>query len=169
MNLTFRPIAAEDLPDLLTWKYDPPYDVYDMGHGFVDGTLDEAILAKAEEYFLNPIYHFFSLVDADSEMLAAVVSFGLDGQVSGGDYSEEALDIGFAVRPELTGRGMGGDFVGAVIDFAIRTFQPPKLRATIAIFNGRARRVWEKHGFQPVSSFNSKATNMAFTIFTRDP
>jgi GNAT superfamily N-acetyltransferase len=166
MNLLLRPLVAEDLPDLLTWQYEPPYDVYNMGHGFVDGRVDETTLAKAVEYFLNPAYHFYSLVNADSGTLTAVVSYGLDGQVPGGDYREDALDIGFAVRPELTGQGLGSDFVDAVIEFAIHTFQPAQLRVTIADFNGRARRVWEKHGFQPISSFNSQATDMAFTIFT---
>jgi GNAT superfamily N-acetyltransferase len=99
--------------------------------------------------------------------VTAVVSYGLDGQVSGGDYSAEALDIGLAVRPDLTGRGLGDSFVEAAISFAQHTFQPSHLRVTIADFNQRARRVWEKQGFQPVSAFASSTTDMPFTIFIR--
>ena len=162
MNLAFRPLLSDDLPHLLTWQYDPPYEIYNLGNGRADA---EA-LAEAVNYFLDPVYCFYSVVDGDSGAVTAVVSYGLDGQVGGGDYSEDALDIGMAVRPDLTGRGVGSDFAKAAITFAIQTFHPNKLRVTIADFNGRARRVWEKHGFQPVHSFTSNANNLAFTIFT---
>ncbi|HRQ41364.1 MAG TPA: GNAT family N-acetyltransferase [Chloroflexota bacterium] len=164
IELILRPIAPDDLPFLLTWQYEPPYAIYSLG----DGRTNPDILAEAADYFLDPVYRFYSMLDADSGKLTAVVSYGLDGQVPGGDYSEEALDIGFAVRPDLTGQGLGGDFVGAAINFAIYTFHPGKLRVTIADFNRRARRVWEKHGFQPVQTFHSDANDLAFTIFTRE-
>lgn len=162
MNLICRPLSAEDLPCLLTWQYEPPYEIYNLGNG----STDAEALTEAADYFLDPVYQFYSMVDAASGKVTAVVSYGLDGQVGGGDYSEEALDIGLAVRPDLTGQGMGGDFVGAAIVFAMQTFHPHKLRVTIADFNGRARRVWEKYGFQPVRSFHSQANDMAFTILT---
>ncbi|MCL4267391.1 MAG: GNAT family N-acetyltransferase [Anaerolineae bacterium] len=164
-KLTLRPIASEDLPVLLTWQYEPPYDIYSLG----DGRTDAPALAEAADYFLDPVYCFYSVVEADSGELTAVVSFGLDGQVSGGDYSQEALDIGMAVRPDLTGHGLGSQFAGAAITFAWHTFHPPRLRVTIADFNERARRVWEKHGFRPGQSFVSSANNLAFTIFTSEP
>ncbi|MBX3058120.1 MAG: GNAT family N-acetyltransferase [Anaerolineae bacterium] len=164
LHLTLRPIASDDLPLLLTWQYEPPYDIYSLG----DGRTDPTALAEAADYFLDPVYNFYSVVDADSGEVTAVVSFGLDGQVSGGDYSQEALDIGMAVRPDLTGRGLGSQFAGSAIIFARHTFQPLRLRVTIADFNGRARRVWEKHGFRPGQSFVSSANNLAFTIFTRE-
>lgn len=164
-KLILRPIAGEDLPVLLTWQYEPPYDIYSLG----DGRTDPTALAEATDYFLDPVYNFFSVVDANSGELTAVVSYGLDGQVSGGDYSQEALDIGMAVCPDLTGHGLGSQFAGAAITFAWHTFQPLRLRVTIADFNERARRVWEKHGFRPGQSFVSSANNLAFTIFTREP
>lgn len=163
MNLTFRPLTAVDLPHLLTWQYEPPYDIYSLGNGRVD----TAALAEASEYFLDPVYCFYSIINVTTGELAAVVSYGLDGQVSGGDYSEEAVDIGMAVRPDLTGRGLGSEFAGVSILFARQTFRPARLRVTIADFNLRARRVWEKHRFQPVQSFISSANNLAFTIFIR--
>lgn len=163
MNLILRPLTAVDLPHLLTWQYEPPYDIYSLGNGRVD----TAALAEAGEYFLDPVYCFYSIINVTTGELAAVVSYGLDGQVSGGDYSEEAVDIGMAVRPDLTGRGLGNEFVGVALSFARQTFQTVRLRVTIADFNLRARRVWEKHGFQPVQSFTSSANNLAFTILTR--
>jgi RimJ/RimL family protein N-acetyltransferase len=162
MMLTFRPLTTTDLPHLLTWQYEPPYEIYNLGNGRVDA----AALAEATDYFLDPVYRFYSVVDADTEELTAVVSYGLDGQVSGGDYSNEALDIGMAVRPNLTGQGMGGDFVRAAIAFAVQTFHPQTLRVTIADFNERARRVWQKQGFQPIHSFTSDANNLPFIIYT---
>ncbi len=162
MTHILRPISEGDLPQLLTWQYEPPYEIYSLGNGRADNEQ----LAEAADYFLDPVYHFYGVVDAASGELQAIISYGLDGQVSGGDYSEEALDIGMAVRPDLTGRGLGNEFAKTAISFAVQTFRPTTLRVTIADFNGRARHVWQKQGFQPVHSFTSNASHLAFTIFT---
>ena len=66
-----------------------------------------------------------------------------------------ALDIGLGVRPDLTGKGRGSDYLNAVIDFAQRTYGPERLRVTIAAFNTRARRVWEGAGFQRSRHFRA--------------
>jgi RimJ/RimL family protein N-acetyltransferase len=87
--------------------------------------------------------------------------------VPGGDYSTPALDIGLGVRPDLTGRGLGFDYVNAVIDFAYRTYTPDRLRVTIAAFNARARRVWERAGFELIGKFQSEWTHIDFVIMMK--
>ncbi|HZM24847.1 MAG TPA: GNAT family N-acetyltransferase, partial [Anaerolineales bacterium] len=77
-------------------------------------------------------------------------------------------DIGLSVRPDLTGQGKGLQYVSAVIDFAIRTYSPDRLRVTIAAFNGRAMRVWEKAGFQVVQNFRGGWTNSDFVIMMKN-
>ena len=63
------------------------------------------------------------------------------------------LDIGLGLRPDLTGRGLGHDFVTFGLDFARSAFAPPAFRLLVATFNRRAIRVYEKVGFRPVRTF----------------
>lgn len=163
-QLLLRPITAEDVRQILTWRYEPPYDIYNMSSGLADAFE----LAEAIDYFLRPQYHFQAMLRQATGELAGFCSFGQDGQVSGGDYSTSAVDIGMGVHPQNTGRGLGRTFAGAAIDFAQKTFNSPRLRVTIAEFNRRAQRVWERHNFVPVQRFYALYGKRPFLIFTRD-
>ena len=59
-------------------------------------------------------------------------------------YTEDALDIGLGMKPPLCGKGLGFSFLNAGIDFAQNKFQPNKYRLTVASFNKRAIRLYEK-------------------------
>jgi RimJ/RimL family protein N-acetyltransferase len=60
------------------------------------------------------------------------------------------VDIGIAMRPDLTGRGLGLAFVLAGLEFARETFKPATFRLDVAVFNLRARRVYERARFRAV-------------------
>ena len=72
------------------------------------------------------------------------------------------------IRPELTGQGRGASFVLAVLDFARNAFAPGQFRVTIAAFNKRAQRVWEKNGFVPIQTFTHQASKREFIVMIRD-
>lgn len=158
MSFVFRPLNEKNAWAILDWKYDPPYDIYDLASSDRDATL---------QYVLDPQNAFYGIYGQQGQ-LEAFCSFGPDGQVPGGDYSMTALDIGLGLRPDLTGRGHGSEYVNAVIDFACRTYRPDRLRVTIAAFNSRALRVWEKAGFQLVQKFRGGWANMEFLILIQD-
>ena len=99
--MRFFPIDAASARLIIEWRYAPPYDVYNI-------TTDN--LSETVNYILNPEYAYHIIKDAN-ENLAAFCTFGTDAQVPGGDYSEDALDIGVGVRPDLTGRGKGHVFI----------------------------------------------------------
>ncbi len=157
MNFPLRPATKDDIRQIFTWHYPPPYDIYDAGEGPTEADL---------AYHLDPRYHYHVLVDEAGTMVA-FCSFGADGQVPGGDYRADALDIGLGVRPDLTGHGRGIGFVQQVVDFALATFAPRALRVTIAAFNGRAQRVWQNAGFVEVSRFGRERDQMPFVIYVR--
>ena len=159
-QLVFAPMNETAVQLMLDWRYPPPYDIYNA-----TAAGPEAI-AENRAYLLNPDNHFYRILLPD-DSFAAFCSFGEDGQVPGGNYTKPALDIGLGVRPDLTGRGLGETFVQAVIQFAGETFQPICLRVTIAAFNMRAQRVWQKQGFVPVETFEAVGSKRPFTIFTR--
>ena len=156
MKISFAPIDEQAASEIVRWCYQPPYEIYNL-----DNT-QESI-----EYALNPQYHFTTMRD-ESGRLIGFCSFGVDGQVPGGDYSAEALDIGMGICPDFTGKGLGSGFVRAVLDFADDEFHPTAYRVTIAAFNRRARRVWEKNNFQQVQSFIHADSRREFCVYTRD-
>ena len=78
--------------DVVTWRYQAPYDCYDMTGA------DPAFLA-------DPANQFYALVERGHVM--GFRSYGADGQVPGGTYDASALDTGGGLRPDLVGHGLG--------------------------------------------------------------
>jgi ribosomal-protein-alanine N-acetyltransferase len=124
MELTIEP-ASDDLYERLRgWRYPPPYDFY-------DGDIDPP---------LNP-ERFFAAVDSDGDLV-------------GFYYFEEKppdLDYGLGLRPDLVGQGLGLDFFLAGLAYARERYAPRRVFLHVAEFNERARRVYERAGFEVVS------------------
>lgn len=154
MHFTFQPMNEASVHAISEWRYDAPYDIYNIAPDHIEEEM---------QLFLDPQNAYHTITDEHGN-LVAYCCFGPDGQVPGGDYSSAALDIGLGVRPDLTGQGYGLTYVNAVLDFARRTFSPTAFRVTIAEFNKRARRVWEKAGFQPVQTFQRSGDGVPFVI-----
>jgi RimJ/RimL family protein N-acetyltransferase len=63
---------------------------------------------------------------------------------------------------------LGTAFTDEVIRNGISKYAPQKLRVTIAAFNKRAMRVWEKNGFQQTQNFKRSKDGMEFVVMTKD-
>ena len=100
---------------------------------------------------IDPQWQFHS-IKADNALIA-YASFGNDGRVKGGDYTAPATDIGLGLAPALTGRGLGRIVLQAILEFAQTSFQSPAARLTVARFNQRAIRLYERAGFEPTQEF----------------
>ena len=137
MRFNFRPLTEDDARVILAWRYEEPYSLYDLERGSLQGLLD-------------PENGYHAVTGSQGEAVG-FCCFGPDARVPGGSYDadHDALDIGLGMRPDLTAKGMGAAFVTAVLEFGQRTFAPSTFRLTVATFNRRAIRVYEKAGFQP--------------------
>ncbi len=69
------------------------------------------------------------------------------------EIEEESLEIGLGMKPGLTGRGMGLDYLNAGINFAISKYNPKKITLSVATFNKRAIKVYKRAGFAIVKTF----------------
>lgn len=154
MKLTFHIIDEQTARYILTWRYEPPYDFYNS---------DPEKLESALATLLNPENRYYTIWDESSTAIG-YCCFGNEAQVPGGDYNQEALDVGMELRPDRTGQGQGTQIIQAVIAFAQQNFQASKLRLTIAAFNQRALRAWQKAGFETVSEFVKPSDNQRFVI-----
>jgi RimJ/RimL family protein N-acetyltransferase len=73
------------------------------------------------------------------------------GALVGNFYFEQkgdALEVGLGLRPDLTGRGLGLEFLLAGIDFGRRRFGLTRVILNVAAFNERAIKVYERAGFR---------------------
>ena len=143
MRLTFRPLEKKHALTILNWRYPSPYDYYNFNADTFQADLC---------YLLDSKNAFFAILNFQGE-LEGYCSFGSDGQVPGGDYSAEALDIGMGIRPDLTGLGRGKQYAQAVAQYGANRYGAKQLRVTIAAFNQRAQRVWRQLGFEQVETF----------------
>jgi len=156
-EICFLPIDETSARQFLQWKYEPPYEVYNYSPENFERDL---------AYHLDPANNLYSMV-REGELIG-YCSYGRDARVPGGDYSEEALDIGMMIKPELTGQGQGSHYANAVMQNGIAKYNPKKLRVTILDTNQRAMKVWMKNGFQKGQAFISDSHQQGFVIFTKD-
>ena len=145
-------MTAAYAADVVTWRYPPPYDCYDMT------VADPGFLASPES-------GFFALTDETG--LIGFRSFGPDGQVPGGVYDDSALDTGGGLRPDLTGRGRGREAIQTGLDFGQREFAPAAFRVTVASFNIRALRVVTALGFRAIGSFRTSTDGRSYEMLIR--
>lgn len=148
MQLTFAPLTEADAHEILSWRYEEPYAVYNI-----------AAEPGTDSELLDPRSPHFAAHDEQGR-LAGFFSFGTSAEVE--EYAAPALyrdddvlrqgvlSVGLGLRPDLTGqgKGVGLAFVNAVLDFARRRFQPNAFRLYVMSFNERAIRVYERAGFQ---------------------
>lgn len=127
--------------EIIKWKYESPYNFYDM-------TEDSLIEMLEEDY-----YACF-----DGRNLIGFFCYGKSAQVpighnTGSYKNPNLLDIGLGLHPSLTGKGTGAAFVRAGIDFARSKYHPEGFRLSVAAFNERALSTYEKLGFEVVADF----------------
>lgn len=158
MHLKVQPLNECDAWEITRWSYDAPYDFYNLSPSEIEQNV---------HYFLDIRNNFYGIFEVQ-ENFVGYCSFGQDGQVLGGDYDEQGLDIGMGIRPELTGQGQGVRYVEAVLDFARQMFAPALFRVTIAELNQRAVRVWQKAGFHIIKHFKHPSQNLSFVILVRE-
>lgn len=139
------PIDEAGADAVAGWCYPPPYDVYNM-------------LPSDAGALLDPDNHYRAVL-AGNELIG-FCCFGRDARVpagkSAGWYGPDGVDVGLGLRPDLTGQGLGADFLATVLD-AVRAEvaergvdgagPPARLRLTVAAFNARARRLYHRAGF----------------------
>jgi [ribosomal protein S18]-alanine N-acetyltransferase len=127
---SFRQMDDADAREVAGRRYEPPYDFYD---GDADPE-DLAELLDAE----RRRDAYFTVVDEGGDLVGF---FQFEGE-------GETVDVGLGLRSDLTGRGIGERFCEAGLEFARERFAPRRFTLSVATFNERAIRVYERAGFR---------------------
>lgn len=127
---TFSQLSQDDAEAIARWRYPHPYSFYDW-------TADPDDLRE----LLDPSLRgdaYWAVRDEQDELVGHF-SFKPKG---------DAVEIGLGLRPDLTGRGLGADFLAAGLEFARKQFAPERFTLAVATFNERAIKVYERAGFE---------------------
>jgi len=123
--------------EILGWRYEAPYDFYNLD--FSVDSLNE---------FLNGTYYVLS--DEENGVIGFYCS-GRSAQVPSGDmygmYQGPYLDVGLGMHPKLVGQGYGFEFCTTILAHRQTVQGRSPIRLTVATFNIRAIRLYERLGF----------------------
>lgn len=145
MAYNFSVLTQEQAEDIaFNWHYDGEYSFYDMEADKED--LDE---------FLNPEERGNSTYAVTEEN--ELVAFFSISRVADGTF-----DIGLGMRPDLTGKGNGLEFLRAGINFIQTEYKPEKITLSVATFNQRAIKLYRKVGFKDVETFLQDTNGSTF-------
>ena len=135
MQFGFKAMDESYAHAIANWHYEGIYAFYDMDQDIED--LEE---------LLDPhswTGKYCAVVDECGE-LVGFFSFEKENGV---------VVIGLGLRPDCTGEGLGQAFVEAGLEYAKQKFDSSTFRLSVATFNQRAIRVYEKVGFKPDGVF----------------
>jgi len=134
MKLEFRVPTKSDVEDILTWKFEGIYSFYD------------------NDIDVNKMEWIKSIVDSDNDFAIYDEHNRLIGNC-GFEYIDEFFCVGVQMRPDITGKGFGTEFVKAIVEFGKQKYNLEHIDLMVAKFNKRAIRVYEKLGFKVVEEF----------------
>ena len=147
----WTPATASDVAQFVSWRYNGSDGVYDLDPGDAD-------------WFLDPSLHCH-VIRRDG-VVEAFCTFGEDARVPGGDYPDDALDLGIGTRPGLVGGGRGTERTRSLLALADGLFGPGARRVTVADWNERAQKVAKANGFEPLSRF-ARDDGAEFVVLVR--
>jgi ribosomal-protein-alanine N-acetyltransferase len=160
VDFRFTPMTEQEARVILGWCYEEPYDFYNLRPEHQEREL-QVVLDPQNGY----------RAAWSSGELVGFCAFGPDARIAGGDYSGEGVvDVGMGLRPDLTGKGIGPAFVSAVLDLGASAYQPASFRLTVAAFNQRAIRAYQKVGFEVESTFTARGedgNDLTWTVMSR--
>jgi ribosomal-protein-alanine N-acetyltransferase len=124
-------LSEEHARAIAGWRYEFPYEWYDTASD-----------PRRIELFANPARRegLRAVVDDDGELIG-FFNFVREGN---------EVRVGLGIRPDLTGRGLGAQFIDAGLSYAREEWSPRKFRLWVAWWNERALRAYRRAGFREV-------------------
>jgi ribosomal-protein-alanine N-acetyltransferase len=131
-------LTEKQAGEIAEWRYEFPYEWYDT-----------ATDPRRVELFANPARRdgLRAVVDDDGPLI------GFFNFVREGDE----VRIGLGIRPDLTGQGLGSQFIGAGLRYATEEWSPKRFRLWVAWWNERALRAYRRAGVREIESTEAQS------------
>lgn len=147
-------MTKESAFEISQWTYPDIYSCYGFDRS-----------SEALKELMNGEY--YAAFDNDNKILG-YICIGKSAQIPTLEkdvYMDETfLDIGLGLNPALCGNGFGSKFLADGISFTKQKFNTSYYRLTVASFNQRAIKVYERIGFKYSMSVHHAVSNVIFHI-----
>ncbi|WP_417900699.1 GNAT family protein [Bacillus haimaensis] len=155
MTFYIRKMNRVDAEDILLWRYEAPYDFYNM--------------ENSEEALSELLDGSYDAVYSGDDRLFGYYCKGNSAQVPAGHakgaYLDACLDVGLGMKPYLTGSGKGSSFFSFILDsLAEEKEGEAAFRLTVATFNKRAMALYSKFGFEEEISFEQNGVEFVTMV-----
>jgi ribosomal-protein-alanine N-acetyltransferase len=148
MKYNFVPMTNKFARTMIAaWKYDDQYAIYDYD-------LKAAHILNAKKWGQG----VFAVLDQQGELVGELTTEFFDqngdyiayNDLSAAKLRDAEMWIGFGLKPQLTGQGLGAGFVTACVEFSLERYgyQGKYVKLGVAAFNQRAIKVYERVGFR---------------------
>jgi ribosomal-protein-alanine N-acetyltransferase len=137
MYFTVRQMQQDDAQQIARWHYPAPYEFYDWDQD----PEDLAELLDPQSWQES----YYAVVNEENELVGFFVF--------NPDPSDQTVEIGLGLRPDLTGKGLGQAFVKAGLSFGQGHLPVERWSLNVATFNTRAIRLYEQVGFTSLNTF----------------
>ena len=138
-------MTATDAAAIASWRYPGRYATYDVHDPPTTESGSWSVVRGGE--------------------LVGYCSFGERARVPGAIEEDGTVDVGYGMRPDLMGQGLGREFIAAILAFAAERFAPRRFRVLILDWNGRSRAAARSAGF--VEDGTIESIEGTFVVMTR--
>jgi ribosomal-protein-alanine N-acetyltransferase len=130
MNYKIRAMSLSDAQAIADWQYEGIYSFYDTK-------------ADKQDYeeLMNPATWGIKYYSAKNDQ-GTLVGYYIFTK------KEEYIEMGLAMSPEQVGKGEGAKFILAGLEFIMNRYPERKIILSVASFNKRAIKVYERVGFK---------------------
>jgi len=132
------PMNESHAEQICTWRYDAPYDVYNLPPWDT--------LRENREEFGDPhirATQYAAVLDEHGELCGFAQFFPITG----------VTRLGLGMRPDLCGQGLGSVFVQAIVREALRRTPDHEIDLEVLTWNLRARKAYESAGFRVTDTY----------------
>lgn len=145
MQLLIEKMNEELAKEILSWKYDKPYDFYnnELTDEAIREMLDGSYIALVNDH--QELIGFFCT--GDDAIVPVGKKFGV--------YSDKSIDMGLGMNPKYVGKGSGFEFCSFILRYIEKNDKGRPIRLTVAKFNERAIHLYEKLGFVKNGAFST--------------
>lgn len=132
----FRRVSENDVKDMLTWKYEGIYS-------FFDNDLSQGKINYIKSFPTDD--NVYAIYDEKNQLVGNCAL-----------YLNDKVSFSIQMRPNLTSKGMGKEFLEAFLEFAKEKYNLKNIELSVLKFNERAIRLYKSLDFKVTDEFMGK-------------